>query len=77
MASGVGGISQDSLYAKTVDSLWNDSYNTRLLSKRRATVAEAKVTYSIYKSSGKMRTIISLNKSAKENLIFFYLGDKQ
>ena len=73
---GVSGFSQDSLYARTVDSLWLHSYETSWLSKKRATVGNAKVEYSFYKSSGKMRSIVSLNKAEKENLIFFYLEDK-
>ena len=74
MVSSVEGIAQDSLYARTIDSLWIHPLRPHLVFKRRAKVAEAKVTYSFYKSTGKMRSIISL--SAKENVIFFYLDDK-
>lgn len=72
----IKGISQDSLYAKRIDSLWLHSYNRSLLSKKRAISGDVKVDYSYYKSSGKMRCIVSLNKASKENLLFFYLEDK-
>src|SRR5688572_6079423 len=73
---GVKGFSQDSLYAKRIDSLWLHSYDTRLLSKKRTTNGNAKVQYAYYKSSGKMRSVVSLNKVEKENVIFFYLEDR-
>jgi hypothetical protein len=69
-------ISQDSLYAKTIDSLWLHSYNKKMLSKKIETIAEAKVEYSYYKNSNTIRCIVVLNKPAKENLLFFYLNDK-
>lgn len=72
----INATAQDSLYARTIDSLWLQSYNTKLLSKRSVTVGDAKVQYTYYKSSGKMLSIVSLNRSAKENLLFFYVEDK-
>ena len=72
----VKSFSQDSLYAKRIDSLWLHSYDTHLLSKKRTTNGNAKVENANYKSSGKMRSIVSLNKAKKENLIFFYIEDK-
>jgi hypothetical protein len=67
---------QDSLYAKTIDSLWLHSYDKKMLSKKIETIAEAKVEYSYYKNSNTIRCIVVLNKPAKENLLFFYLNDK-
>ena len=52
------------------------SYNTHLLSKKRATIGNAKVEFVFYKGSDKMRSVVSLNKAERENLLFFYLEDK-
>lgn len=68
-------VAQDSLYAKTIDSLWLHSYNTKILSKKRTRDGDAKLEYCYYKSSGKMRGIVSLNKLAKENLLLFFIDD--
>lgn len=68
--------SQDSLYAKKIDSIWFDSYDRKLLSKKWVNDAGVKTGYSYYKSSGKIRSITILNKPTKENFLFFYLQDK-
>jgi replication-associated recombination protein RarA len=73
---GLQGFSQDSLYAETIDSLWMHSYDPHLLSKTQYTAGNTRIVFSYYKSSGKMRSIVRLDKSAKENLLFFYLEDK-
>ena len=69
-------ISQDSLYAKEIDSLWLHSYDKKLLSKKRETSAEIKIEFSYYKNSKMVRSITILDRSTKENLVFFFLQDK-
>lgn len=73
---GLRSLSQDSLYGKKIDSLWMQSYDRSLLSKKRVTIGNAKVEFSFYKSAVKMRSVASLNKAERENLLFFYQEDK-
>jgi hypothetical protein len=72
----ISAISQDSVYAKKIDSLWLHTYSRKHLSKKRETIDDIKIEYSFYKSSKKIRCITTLNKSAKENLLFFFVQDK-
>jgi hypothetical protein len=69
-------FSQDSLYAKRIDSTWLHSYDHRTLYKKRLVMGNVKVVCNFYKASGNVRSIVAINKTAKENLLFFYQGDK-
>jgi replication-associated recombination protein RarA len=59
-----------------IDSLWLHSYDTKLLAKKRETIDEAKVQYNYHKKSKTIRCIVILNKTAHDNLLFFFLEDK-
>lgn len=69
-------LSQDSLYAKKIDSLWFHSYDRKILSKKWISVSGVKIGYFYYKSSGKIRSITILNKPTKENVLLFFVQDK-
>lgn len=69
-------MSQDSLYAKAIDSLWFLSYDRKMVSTKREKISDGKVEYSYYKRSNSIRSIVVLNKFLTENLLFFYLIDK-